>query len=48
MGDHDNIGLGADDAFGPADVGVDNPFAQDRVLDVRKIPGAEDCDLEVI
>lgn len=48
MGDHDYIGLGADDALGPADVGVDDPFAQDRVLDVLEIPGAEDCGLEVI
>ena len=29
MGDHDYIGLGADDALGPADVGVDDPFAQE-------------------
>ena len=29
-------------------LGVDDPFAQDGVLDVRKIPGAEDCGLEVI
>jgi hypothetical protein len=48
VGDHDYIGLGADDALGPADVGVNDPFAQDGVLDVRKIPGAEDCSLEVI
>ena len=42
MRDHDHISLGSDDAFGPPNVWVDDPFAQDWVLDIREVPGAED------
>ena len=43
MRDHDHISLVSDDAFCPSDVWIDDPFAQERILDVRKIHGAENC-----
>lgn len=42
MCDHDDIGFGTNNAFGPADVWVNDPFSQGRILDIRKVPRAED------
>lgn len=32
--DHDHIGLCSDDTFRPVDVGIDDPLAQDGVLEI--------------
>ena len=48
MCDHDHISLGPDNTLRPTDIGVDDPFSQGWVLDIRQIPGAKDCSLEHI
>lgn len=34
MCDHNHIGLSPDDAFGPANIGINDPFSEKWVLDV--------------
>lgn len=48
MCDHDHISFGTDDVLRPTHVWVDDPFAQNGVLEVRKVPRAEDSSLKDI
>lgn len=48
MRDHDNVGLDSDNLLRPLDVGVNDPLAKKRVLDVRFIHRAKDTGLEAV
>lgn len=48
MCDHDHISLGPDKALCPFNIWINDPFAQHWVLDLRKVPRAEDGSLKDI
>ena len=48
MRDHNHISLSPDNAFGPADVRVNDPFAQNGVFEVRQVPSTKRSDFESI
>lgn len=48
MRDHDHIGLSPDNAFGPANVRVNDPFAQNGVFEVRQVPSTKRSNFESI
>jgi hypothetical protein len=48
MGNHDNIGLDSHNLLRPSNVGIDDPLAKKRVLDVRFVDGAEHSSLKAI
>lgn len=48
MRDHDNVRLDSDNLLRPLDVGVNDPLAKKRVLDVGFIHRAENTGLEAV
>lgn len=48
MCDHDNIRLDSNDVPRPANVGIDDPFTDQRILDIRLINGAENSSFKRI
>lgn len=48
MRDHNDIGLDSDNLLRPLDVGVDDPLAKKRVLDVWFIYRTENTRLEAV
>lgn len=48
MRDHDDICLDSDNVLSPLDIGIDNPLAEERVLNVRFIYRTEHANLKTI